>query len=119
MMYDEYAAISGTDVNFDVYEKLIEPMYKAVPWLDKHTFISFLNTDALAKTAIKPAEYPEPWYDTKIEELQAYVDEQHTRIDELETQLRCDRAQKAYWEDRCHSACDLLIDIYSSYQKEG
>ena len=125
MMYQEYIEISGAVVDYEVYNKLIEPMYNAVPWMDKHDFIGYLNVEALSKAAIKPDEYHEPWYDAKIKELtdrvkqlQAYVDEQHTRINELEIQLRCDRAQKAYWEDRYHSACDLLIDVYSGYEKE-
>lgn len=124
MMYEEYEKISGTSVEFEIYDKLIEPMYRAVPWIDKHAFIGFLNTEALSKAAIKPDEYHEPWYDAKIKELtdrvkqlQAYVDDQHTRIDELEIQLRCERAEKAGLEERYQSACDLLIDIYMGYEK--
>jgi hypothetical protein len=124
MMYGEYESISGTHVDYEVYDKLIEPMYKAVPWIDKHDFIGFLNTEALAKTTIKPDEYHEPWYDVQIKQLtdrvkqlQAQVDEQHTRVAELETQLRYERAEKARLEERYHSACDLLIDVYSGYEK--
>ena len=43
MMYEEYEDISGTYVDFDVYEKLIERMYNAVTWLDKHDFVGYLN----------------------------------------------------------------------------
>lgn len=50
MLKSEYEAMTNTRVTYDVYHRVIEPMYLAIPeYIDKREFIRLINPKMIEK----------------------------------------------------------------------
>lgn len=56
MMYSEFVEMSGLEISYEQYTKIVEPMYTAVEDMSKQEFIEFIapSVKALIKSTVTP-----------------------------------------------------------------
>lgn len=90
MMWKEFEEIAGYEVSFETYDKVIEPMYMALPDnITKQQFVKMLDKKAFALPTAQS-------YMRVIKKEAKHLDEICGRYSDYESEQRMDKAAKDY-----------------------